>query len=60
MPFVSMIMVSSMSQTTETLKLCSANYFLAQTSWPRRGIVSLTGLVSMHLIMLMRLEPREV
>ncbi len=33
MPFVSMIMVSSMSQTTETLKLCSANDFLAQTSW---------------------------
>ncbi len=58
--FVSMIMVSSMTQTTETLKLCSANGFLAQTSWPRRGIVRLIGLGSMHLIMLMRLEPREV
>ncbi len=30
------------------------------TFWPRRGIISLIGLVSMHLIMLMRLEPREV
>ncbi len=63
MPFVSMIMVSSMSQTTETLKLCSANYFLAQTSWlsgPDGESLVLTGLVSMHLIMLMRLEPREV
>ncbi len=34
--FVSMIMVSSMSQTTETFKLCSANDFLAQT-WIRLG-----------------------
>ncbi len=53
MPFVSMIMVSSMTQTTETLKLCSANGFVLAQTWIR-------GLVSMHLIMLMRLGPREV
>ncbi len=60
MPLVSMIMVSSMSQTTEKFKLCSANYFLAQTSWlssPDVDSFRLIGLVSMHLIMLVRLEP---
>ncbi len=35
-PFVSMIMVRSMSQTTERFNLCSANGFLAQT-WIRLG-----------------------
>ncbi len=63
MPLVSMIMVSSMSQTTERFKLCSANDFLAQTSWLSSTDVDLfrlIGLVSMHLIMLVRLEPREV
>ncbi len=63
MPLVSMIMVSTMSQTTERFKLCSANDFLAQTSWlssPDVDSFRLIGLVSMHLIMLVRLEPREV
>ncbi len=56
MPFVSMIMVRSMSQTTERFYLCSANGFVLA----RRGFVRFIGLVSMHLIMLMRLGPREV
>ncbi len=62
-PLVSMIMVSSMSQTTERFNLCSANDFLAQTSWlssPDVDSFRLIGLLSMHLIMLVRLEPREV